>query len=119
MRVGKLLDNYEVRVTGEGPTALVADLWHFVRNAAGGSDSRRVGHLALSPRPAQPESAAHWQADVSIDTAFAAELRARHLPEAVTDWLLRETPAREPLLVQIHEGTNTDFVLRGEIWDDD
>ena len=119
MRVFRLSDSYELRVAGEGPTSLVAELWHVRRNASGGSVSTRLGHVAAAPHPAEPEAAAHWRADLLLRSDDVAHgLLDSALPEVVADWLLRESAVGEPLRLHVHRGRNTDYVQRGEIESD-
>lgn len=120
MPIFELLDSYELRIAGEGRTAVVAELWHVRRNSAGGSVNMPIGYVAAAPRPAAPEEAAHWQADLLLrsDEPIASLIDAR-LPTAIADWLVRDTSATEPLLVNIFRGRNTEYVMRGRITDDD
>jgi hypothetical protein len=123
MRVGKLLDGFEVRVAGEGPEAVVAELWHVVPvapDAPSWTGSRQLAHLAASPRPpepTQPGTPAYWRADVFFHTRAATELRDPGLTRAITDWLLSDTPASKPLLVQFHEAAGTHWDMRGGVGD--
>jgi hypothetical protein len=90
------------------------------RNRAGGAVQTRLGHVAVAPRAAEPEAAAHWRADLLLRSDnVGAGLIDSQLPAAVADWLLRDSAATEPLVVQVHRGLNTGYVLRGQIWDEE
>ena len=113
MRVGRLPNGFEVRVAGEGPSALVAEVWHVAPEA-------HVAHVAVSPRPpesTQPGTPPYWRADVFVRDGAGAELREAGFTGALTDWLLSDTAASKPLLVQFHEARGTHFDMRGGVLD--
>ena len=123
MRVGKLLNGFEVRVAGEGPEAVVAELWHVAPvapDAPSWAGERQLAHLAASPRPpepTQPGTPAYWRADVFVHARAGTDIRDPVLIRALSDWFLRETAASKPLLVQFHEATGTHWDMRGGILD--
>lgn len=123
MRVVRLFNGFEVRVAGEGPSAIVAEVWHVApeaRDAPPGTGSRLVAHLAASPRPpepTQPGTPAYWRADVFFRHAVPTELRDPGLTRAIAEWFLSDTTASKPLLVQFHDATDTHFDMRGGILD--
>ena len=119
MRVGELLGVYHLRLLADTPEAVVGELRHVARNRDGGSLETPVGHLSAAVEPVEPEAAAHWRVDLFLRTDAEPRLIDRRLPEALADWLLEETACSMPLLLNVHEGRNTAFVRRGEIWDDD
>ena len=119
MRTSEILGSYEIRLHGDEPTAVVAELFHVARNHNGsGGTWTPVGHFSAAPRPAEPEAAAHWNAELLLRSDVAAELLDSALPDALADWLLEETACTAPLLVRVSTGKNTGSVIRGEIWDD-
>lgn len=118
MRVGEVLDSYEVRLHGDEPTAIVAELYHVVRNPHGGGNWTPVGHLSAARKPAEPEAAAHWRAELVLRSNVASTLLDPRLPEALADWLLGETACEAPFLLSVSEAQSTSFVQRGKIWDD-
>ena len=113
MRVGRLPNGFEVRVAGEGPSAVVAELWQVAPEV-------QVAHLAASPRPpepSQPGTPAYWRADVFFRGGVGAQLHDIGVTRALTEWLLSNTSVSKPVLVQFHEATGTHFDMRGGLLD--
>ena len=113
MRVGEILGSYQIRLHGAGPSAVVAELYHVERHTSGGGNWTPIGHVSVAPRPAEPELRAHWHADLFLRTDVVRTLRDARLPDALADWLLRETACVAPLVLVVHEGTSTNVVRRG------
>ena len=119
MRVIQLPNGVEVRIAGEGPDALVGEIWQLFPVAPGApswTGLRQLAHFAASPRPpepTQPGTPAYWRADVFFRLGVPTELRDVVLTRAITDWLLRDTAACEPMLVQFHEAAGTHWDMRG------
>jgi len=118
MREVRLMDSYELWVAAELSEAVIAELWHVAPHGNRLRNYTPVGLLAAAPRPGGAEELPHWQADLYIRSDLSADLRDTRLPATVVDWLLAETGCTEPLLLNIHESDNTDFVLRGRILED-
>ncbi len=131
----KLCGAFEVVIRADHSDCVIGEILHVVR-LNGGSNTTPIGHFSASPRPALPEEAAHWRADVqlrddirynratdraSVDPNVLSAPGAHYpteLPERLAAQLLGFTSCTEPFLLYVHEGRNTSLVQRGTIWDE-
>ena len=135
MRTIPILPNYELVVLADEPDGVIGDIRHAAARY-GALVYTPIAHFSAIPDKAQPEQPARWRVelflrnDVTYDQSTGgikvdpdANPWAVHynpdLPQALADVLLKETVCTKPLLVNIWEGRMTDYVARGQIFDED
>jgi len=115
MRIIQLTLHHELRIAADAPAAVVAEIWHHVLHADGVRIYTPVGCLTATPRPGDDELVRHWQADLWLRGDIPADLVPPSLITITADWLLAATACTEPLLVNLHECRNTDYLERGQL----
>ena len=128
-----VLDGFRIDwVAGAPGTSQVGILEH-VQERQDGTWITPLGHVAVYFAPALPEEAAHWQAECLLrsDVRFGERVVVGpevssgtpnyppRLLDALIDALLAERRVEQPVLLNVHHGTNVDYRQRGQILDDD
>lgn len=112
-----LLPDFLLFVRDITSTGCSGYIHHVVRNEFGGSLETPTAHFVAYIEEATENQPRRWEVnlflrnDVDLDTGA--------VPRALGEWLLKHSACIEPMVFNIHQAKNTDFLSFGDTWLED